>query len=154
MGSNILSWYDQVLDRLDKVRRRGTHKWIACCPVHDDSNPSMSINLHDTPEGQKLGMYCFACGAKGDSVVESIGLNAGALFEDSQEFDADPHYLLKKTQEDDDFLIAIYQSAKRSGERIRYKDHKAYMEAMARRHNRTEAGIAQTIIPETREDFL
>jgi len=28
------------------------------------------------------------------------------------------------------------------------------MEAMARRHNRTEAGIAQTIIPETREDFL
>ena len=150
MGSNILSWYDQVLDRLDKVRRRGEESWTACCPVHDDKNPSMTVSVKD----RKLLMYCFACGAKGDSVVESIGLSTGALFEDSQEFDADPHYLLKKTQEDDDFLIAIYQSAKRSGERIRYKDHKAYMEAMARRHNRTEAGIAQTIIPETREDFL
>lgn len=143
-------WYDQVLDRLDKVRRRGEESWIACCPVHDDKNPSMTVSVKD----RKLLMYCFACGAKGDSVVESIGLSTGALFEDSQEFDADPHYLLKKTQEDDDFLIAIYQSAKRSGERIRYKDHKAYMEAMARRQNRTEAGIAQTIIPETREDFL
>jgi DNA primase len=150
MGSNILSWYDQVLDRLDKVRRRGEESWTACCPVHDDKNPSMQLDVKD----RKLLIHCFACGANGDSVVESIGLSTGALFEDSQEFDADPHYLLKKTQEDDDFLIAIYQSAKRNGERIRYKDHKAYMEAMARRHNRTEAGIAQTIIPETREDFL
>jgi len=145
-----LSWYDQVLDRLDKVRRRGEESWTACCPVHDDKNPSMTVSVKD----RKLLMYCFACGAKGDSVVESIGLRPGALFQDRQEFDDAEHYLLKATQEDDDFLIAIYQSAKRSGERIRYKDHKAYMEAMARRHNRTEAGIAQTIIPETREDFL
>ena len=150
MGSNILSWYDQVLDRLDKVRRRGEESWTACCPVHNDTNPSMTVSVKD----RKLLMYCFACGAKGDSVVESIGLKPGALFQDRQEFDDAEHYLLKATQEDDDFLIAIYQSAKRNGERIRYKDHKAYMEAMARRQNRTEAGIAQTIIPETREDFL
>ena len=145
-----MSWYDQVLDRLDKVRRRGEESWTACCPVHNDTNPSMTVSVKD----RKLLMYCFACGAKGDSVVESIGLKPGALFQDRQEFDDAEHYLLKATQEDDDFLIAIYQSAKRNGERIRYKDHKAYMEAMARRQNRTEAGIAQTIIPETREDFL
>mgnify|MGYP002624125532 CR=1 FL=1 len=143
-------WYDQVLDRLDKVRRRGEESWIACCPVHNDTNPSMTVSVKD----RKLLMYCFSCGTKGDSVVESRRLSTRSLFEDTKKFDSDPHYLLKKTQKDNDFLIAIYQISKRNGQRIRYKDHKAYMEAMARRHNRTEAGIAQTIIPETREDFL
>lgn len=139
-------WYQPVLDRLDKVRQLGTNKWTACCPVHDDSNPSMSVNLHDTPEGQKLGMYCFACGAKGDSVVESMGLSVGALFEDDKEFTPDSDFLLKKTQEADDWLIVIYDSAKARGEKIRYKDHKEYVAALARRERRTALGIPQTII--------
>jgi DNA primase len=41
----MIEWYSPVLDRLDKVRQLGTHKWTACCPVHDDSNPSMSVSL-------------------------------------------------------------------------------------------------------------
>ena len=147
-------WYSSVLDRLDKVRQLGTHKWTACCPVHDDSNPSMSVTVTDTPEGQKLLFYCFACSAKGDSVVESIGLKIGDLFERSKEFTPDRDFLLKKTQESDDWLIVIYDSAKARGEKIRYKDHKEYVAAMARRELRTALNIPQTIIEIEADGFL
>ena len=150
----MMEWYQPILDRLDKVRQLGSHKWTACCPVHDDSNPSMSVNLHDTPEGQKLGMYCFACGAKGDSVVESVGLKIGDLFERSKEFIPDRHYLLQKTVDADDFTIVIYETDKAKGRKIRYKDHKEYMAAMARRELRTALGIPQTIIEVEKEEFI
>ncbi len=151
----MIEWYSPVLDRLDKVRQLGTHKWTACCPVHDDSNPSMSVTVTDTPEGQKLLFYCFACSAKGDSVVESIGLKIGDLFERSKEFTPDRDFLLKKTQEADDFTIVMYETDKSKGRKIRYKDHKEYVAAMARRELRTALDIPQTIIEVSKpEEFL
>ena len=150
----MMEWYQPVLDRLDKVRQLGSHKWTACCPVHDDTNPSMSVFLNDTPEGQKLGMYCFACGAKGDSVVESVGLKIGDLFERSKEFTPDRYYLLQKTVDADDFTIVIYETDKAKGRKIRYKDHKEYVAAMARRELRTALGIPQTIIEVEKEEFI
>jgi hypothetical protein len=114
----------------------------------------MSINLHDTPEGQKLGMYCFACSAKGDNVVESIGLKIGDLFERSKEFTPDRHYLLQKTVDADDFTILIYETDKAKGRKIRYKDHKEYVAAIARRELRTALGIPQIIIEIEADGFL
>ena len=132
----MMEWYAPVLDRLDKLRQSGANKWTACCPVHDDSNPSMSVTVTDTPEGQKLLFYCFSCGAKGDSVIESIGLKVGDLFEQSKDF------------------ILIYDTDKSKGKKIRYKDHKEYVAAMARRELRTAAGIPQTIIEIEKDGFL
>ena len=149
-----MEWYAPVLDRLDKLRQSGTNKWTACCPVHDDSNPSMSVTVTDTPEGQKLLFYCFSCGAKGDSVVESIGLKVGDLFEQGKDFTPDRNYLLSKSVEDDDFYILIYDTDKSKGKKIRYKDHKEYVAAMARRELRTAAGIPQTIIEIEKDGFL
>ena len=39
-----------------KVRRNG----MACCPFHDDKNPSMKLN--------EEYFYCFGCGATGDVI--------------------------------------------------------------------------------------
>ena len=150
----MMEWYAPALDRLDKLRQSGTNKWTACCPVHDDSNPSMSVTVTDTPEGQKLLFYCFSCGAKGDSVIESIGLKVGDLFEQSKDFTPDRNYLLNKSVEDDDFYILIYDTDKSKGKKIRYKDHKEYVAAMARRELRTAAGIPQTIIEIEKDGFL
>jgi DNA primase len=150
----MMEWYAPVLDRLDKLRQSGTNKWTACCPVHDDSNPSMSVTVTDTPDGQKLLFYCFSCGAKGDSVIESIGLKVGDLFEQSKDFTLDRNYLLSKSVEDDDFYILIYETDKSKGKKIRYKDHKEYVAAMARRELRTAAGIPQTIIEIETDGFL
>ncbi len=48
-----------------KVGRKG----MACCPFHDDSHPSMKIDI---------GYYCFGCGAHGDAigyVAQMFGLS-------------------------------------------------------------------------------
>ena len=45
---------------LEGFTRTNTHTAKACCPFHDDNNPSMSID-------DNRGLYkCFACGAGGD----------------------------------------------------------------------------------------
>ena len=50
---------------LQKVRWHGDYKFIACCPAHDDRNPSFSA----TDVGGKILVKCFA----GCSQEEVIG---------------------------------------------------------------------------------
>ncbi|MBC9822849.1 CHC2 zinc finger domain-containing protein [Terrabacter sp. MAHUQ-38] len=38
------------------------HGWMACCPFHDDSTPSLSV------EGVPDRFHCFGCGASGDVI--------------------------------------------------------------------------------------
>lgn len=68
---------ETVLEKLDKVRKSGKG-YVACCPVHGDRNPSMSVTEKD---GRVL-CYCFSCGAKGPDVVAAVGLPIAVLFED------------------------------------------------------------------------
>ena len=67
---------ENILSALDKVRNRGTNSWIACCPAHNDKNPSLSIK--ETKDGDVL-LHCFAgCGV--DDVVAALGLEMSDLF--------------------------------------------------------------------------
>ena len=44
------------LSSLDKFRRVGQDRYVACCPAHDDRNPSLSITqTHD-----RVLVHCFA----------------------------------------------------------------------------------------------
>lgn len=61
---------DRVLSRLNKCRSAGRNKWTACCPAHDDRNPSLSISFVD--DGRVL-MYCQA-GCDFNDVVSAMGL--------------------------------------------------------------------------------
>jgi len=73
---------DELLDRLDKVRQTGEHKYLACCPVHGDRNPSMSLSEAIGDDGyRKVLVYCFACHAGAQEVVEALGLPMSVLFE-------------------------------------------------------------------------
>lgn len=75
---------DDLLDRLDKVRQTGEHKYLACCPVHGDRNPSMSVSEAIGDDGyRKVLVYCFACHAGAQEVVEALGLPMSVLFEKS-----------------------------------------------------------------------
>ncbi len=50
------------LETDSKMRPRGEGEWMACCPFHEDSSPSMSVS-------DKRGLFfCFACGATGDVI--------------------------------------------------------------------------------------
>jgi len=67
---------DNVLARLEKVKRTGKESYIACCPSHNDKHPSLS--LRDLPDGRIL-IHCFA-GCDINSILSTIGLDMNALF--------------------------------------------------------------------------
>jgi len=68
---------DNILPRLDKLRQTGTNRWVACCPAHDDHNPSLSIS--ETDDGTVL-LHCFP-GCPTQAVVDAMGLKMRDLFE-------------------------------------------------------------------------
>ena len=69
---------NNLLERLDKVKG-SNGKYQACCPAHDDKNPSMAIT--ETADGKVL-VKCFA-GCTADEIVGAIGLELKDLFPES-----------------------------------------------------------------------
>lgn len=67
---------ENVLQRLDKVKKTGAYKWQARCPSHDDKGPSLAIR--ETDDGRVL-LHCFAgCGA--GEVLGAIGMEFADLY--------------------------------------------------------------------------
>ena len=64
------------LSRLNGVKRSG-NGYVACCPAHDDKNPSLSVNLSD--DGKKILINCFAGCADAD-ILGRLGLKMSDLF--------------------------------------------------------------------------
>jgi DNA primase len=67
---------EQLLSRLAKVKATGVFKWAACCPAHEDKNPSLVIRQLD--DGRIL-LHCFG-GCEALDVVEALGLSMTDLF--------------------------------------------------------------------------
>ena len=70
---------DVFLSRLTKVRATGRGTWVACCPAHQDKNPSLSVR--ETDDGRVL-VHCFAECPVSD-VVAAVGMSMTDLFPDS-----------------------------------------------------------------------
>ena len=66
----------KLLSRLDKVKAKGADKWEACCPAHQDKNPSLSIK--ECEDGTVL-LKCWA-GCSTTDVTAAIGLELKDLF--------------------------------------------------------------------------
>lgn len=66
---------ENLLGRVQKAKRSGRDSWIACCPAHQDKNPSMTIR--EVEEG-KLLVHCFA-GCSIEEIVSSIGITLADL---------------------------------------------------------------------------
>ena len=68
---------NEILARLDAVRSRGTNRWQARCPAHEDRNPSLAI-----AEGERgLLVKCWA-GCTVHEICRALGLSVGELFPD------------------------------------------------------------------------
>ncbi len=67
---------DNLLSRLDKVKKTGGDSWIACCPAHKDRSPSMT--LREDPDGRIL-IHCFA-ECEPLAILEAVGLSFSDLF--------------------------------------------------------------------------
>ena len=67
---------DQLLSRLENVKRTGPGRWIARCPAHADKRASLSIR--ELEDGRIL-VHDFA-GCSVQEVVAAVGLDMAALF--------------------------------------------------------------------------
>lgn len=68
---------EKVLSRVPNHRRSGKG-YKACCPAHEDRNPSLSISVGD--DGRVL-LKCFA-GCRAETIVNALGLAMTDLFLD------------------------------------------------------------------------
>jgi hypothetical protein len=75
---------DKFLAQLTKVKRTGRESWIACCPAHEDKNPSMTVTEKD--DGRVL-IHCFA-GCSVDSILGAVGMTFSDIY---PEREADPY---------------------------------------------------------------
>lgn len=67
---------DNLLARLDRVRRTGAGTWTACCPAHDDRGPSLAVRELDD---ERILLHCFA-GCDVHDVLAAVDLTFGDLF--------------------------------------------------------------------------
>ena len=65
-----------LLSKLDKVKRTGAGRWLACCPAHADKGPSLS--LRETDDGRVL-VHCFA-GCSAVDILAAVGLELRDLY--------------------------------------------------------------------------
>ncbi len=66
----------KILERLQKVRRTGAGRWIACCPAHNDKSPSLAVREAD---GGRVLIHCFG-GCSAQEIVGALGLELSDLF--------------------------------------------------------------------------
>lgn len=67
-----------LLSRLEKVRKAGHDRWMACCPAHHDGTPSLSVRALN--DGRVL-LHCFA-GCSVEAILDAVGLQFGDLYPD------------------------------------------------------------------------
>jgi len=67
---------DRILPLLDKVKRKGDNSWLACCPAHDDKNPSLVI----TEKDERVLLRCFSHQCDVSNIVHAVGLELSDLF--------------------------------------------------------------------------
>lgn len=67
---------NEVLRRLDKVEQTGKNQYMAICPAHDDSSPSLAVSCDD--EG-KILLKCFR-GCETPDICKAIGIRISDLF--------------------------------------------------------------------------
>lgn len=77
---------EEILSRLDKVKRSGPNNWMACCPAHDDRSPSMTIHAAD--DG-RIAVFCHA-GCSFEEIKDAVGLGWEPWFPPKQAEDRAP----------------------------------------------------------------
>ena len=78
--------YQRVLAALDgagtKFASCKSDDAVACCPVHEDTHPSLHISWRTEGPGGFTLLHCHACQAGGADVVEAIGLSLADLYDE------------------------------------------------------------------------
>ena len=72
---------EDLLGRLEKVKKNGADSYICCCPVHRDKEPSLSVKETD----ERILMHCHA-GCSTEMILGAIGLEMKHLFKQNNTY--------------------------------------------------------------------
>lgn len=126
---------ENIVKHLDKVRKVG-NEYRACCPVHDDNSPSMTL----TEKDGKVLAHCFSCGANGYDVVRALGLSVNEIFDRQMSTQEAKERKLLDTDIEDKFIISMFEGGEEKGELFGIKDYRRYRLATYRQELLKEMG--------------
>lgn len=67
---------ENLLSKLNKVRRTSNNSWMACCPAHFEKTPSLSVKDDDG----KILLHCFGQQCAVHDIVSAVGMDLQDLF--------------------------------------------------------------------------
>ena len=110
---------EKVLSRLNEVKSAGQNKWKACCPAHDDKNPSLSLS--QSVDGKVL-LHCWA-GCSAADITTAIGLELRDLFPGESHSRSGPSLAAKQFEV---MIIGIALSNLRQGKPLSASDRERF----------------------------
>ncbi|RLJ02375.1 MAG: hypothetical protein DRP08_04615 [Candidatus Aenigmatarchaeota archaeon] len=125
---------DTLLASLHKVRKTGNNKWQACCPAHEDSDPSLAIT---TVSDGRILIHCFA-GCSPLDILAAVDMSMTDLFPDgalANELRGATPWIRSQRRDDErkvdnaDMVMRIVSADREKGKVISNKDLKAEREA-------------------------
>jgi putative DNA primase/helicase len=76
----ILDWYEGILSRFPgEHRRKSKTDADVICPVHDDHNPSLGVDLRQNGAGPKVVINCRSQGCEYSEILQAIDLKDADL---------------------------------------------------------------------------
>ena len=126
---------DAFISRLKGVKAKGKNKWMACCPAHDDHDPSLSVAV--APDG-KILLRCWT-GCSAADVVAAMGLHLGDLFPNERDYAPPMAFAQKERRQIADrqsqidrerMVIALAHSDRLAGKRQSEKDKARELQAV------------------------
>jgi len=133
----------KILNLLEKVQDKGHGRFVACCPAHEDSDPSLALT--ETRDGRIL-IHCFA-GCSPQDILESVGLTMSDLFPEGglgdfkgwEQLKAEQEGRLKQKKEEkispEKTVLELAAGMRRKGERLSPKDLERERQAYMRIRN-------------------
>jgi hypothetical protein len=130
-----------LLGKLQKVKENGRDSWMACCPAHDDKNPSLKVSLVD----DKILIHCWT-GCEVEDVLGAVGMDFDDIFPDKPLYhrssgkapmlsSADALRIVKYEAA----IIMMYGQDLRAGKKPSDEDHARFVTAVDRVGDAMEA---------------
>lgn len=117
-----------IIERLEHCRATGSNRWIARCPAHKDSSPSLVITQ---PDSDRVLIHCHA-GCPPGAILDALSLDWGALMPDKDSSYSATRITPKDAPIVDEMLVEISKAMLARGERMSELDKQTVLNAKLR----------------------
>lgn len=118
---------EEFVQRLQGVKGKGQDKYMACCPAHEDRDPSLSVTVSSSG---KILVHCWA-GCSALDVVQAMGLQLSDLFERPLDYERPMAFAQREMAErrkreeildHERMVLALGYSDRKAGKRLSSQD--------------------------------